>query len=143
MAHETEVIDSTHNATATDMTSSGRRSPLYQDTTPDPQTRRVRFHNSAAFSDTSNQLQRRVRFGIGVDGQVTWLDWYEYTSPEPGRDFLPECEVVVPQDGQMQHHYNITTEYELQQRAGAGWATIKSDRIGPYTATVNEDSIVG
>lgn len=139
MTHETEVIDSVHMATETGMTSNSRRSPLYHDTTPEPETRKVRFYNKATFSDTSNAHDRRIRFGIGVNEDVSWGEWYNYTSPAGEKIFSPECEVTVPNDGATHHYYEITTEFELQQKEGTEWVTLISGSVGPYRATVNEE----
>ena len=81
---ETEVIMSTHEADDDSVSTDGDKSPLYHDTHVTSQDRSVRFWNTGNFSDVSNNKERKIRFGITIEGhginREQWTDWDEYTS---------------------------------------------------------------
>ena len=137
MTDETEVIQSTHIVLEESMNNDSEKSPAYTDTYVTPLDRTVKFWNTATFSDTTTGKQRRVKFGIDVDGDVTWLSWDNYTSPKAPTPYQPETEIVVPPNGPT-HNYDVETKFVVEELDGVVWKELYGDAVGPYTATVKE-----
>ena len=140
MNDETEVVDSTHTATNDYIDHSSRQSPIYHDTEVTQMDRTVKFWNKALFSDTTTGILRRLRFGIDVNGSVSWLPKEEYNSPKPPTIYQPQMEVLVPNDGYPEHIYPVKTVIELEEWQGDQWTMIFNENEGPYNARVLEDA---
>ena len=143
MTNATEVIVSNHTADNTGVSTSDQPSPQYHPLWVTDQNRIVRFWNTARFSDISTQEERRVRFGIEVNGQVKWFPWLNYVSPLPLTIFVPwSDEIEVPDDGNSTHEYFVRTVVQVQKRSEKGaageYAAWREDWTSQYVAAVIE-----
>jgi len=137
MTDETEVIQSSHIVLEESMNNDSDESQAYRDTQVTPEDRTVKFWNTATFSDITTGKQRRVKFGIDVDGDTTWLSWDSYTSPKTATPYQPETEIVVPPNGPT-HNYEVKTKVVVEEYAGLVWGPLQDVTTPGYTATVNE-----
>ena len=142
MTNATEVIVSNHTADNNGLSTSDQPSPQYHPLWVTDLNRIVRFWNTAKFTDISVQRERRVRFGIEINGAVKWFPWLNYVSPLPLTIFVPwSDDIIVPESKQSVHEYFVRTVIEIKERneeSGTEYGPWRKNWTSQHVAAVHE-----